>query len=340
MSLFGSNFSINAPETAKTWQKRPMTSAELAQITQQTGTAPVQHPDGSWWLADGSAPIARKPLTNDIVSVSPDGKTHTFYTGKQAGQTEDQGPSLAKSLLTWGPLILGGGYAAGSAFGGGGVPAAAGGGGGGAASTAPAGIGVGPAGVIGSGVAPVASTAAVGSIPNWLNVLGLGSNVGGGILSSIMGNSQANASRAEQAREFQAQLDQQQKQFESQKALDSTQLNPYTQLGDTQRQALLGALVSHYSPVQYNATGSKGEFTGGLNNLSAIMQQLAPYTGQAPMTQAQGAFNQTVNNATGGRYQPPVYPVGNSGVGPTGGGSAAAALAQRLAQLQQQQGNQ
>ncbi len=137
----------------------------------------------------------------------------------------------------------------------------------------------------------------------------------GSLISGVTGGigayeqqKQATKDREQQAAQFAAQQAQNQKQFDlaqqqtqANQALNATQVDPFTQAKDRQKQALVAQLLQNYTPVTY----SGGHFTGGLNNLTEAFKNISPYFGPDAMASQEQAFNASAAPATGGKFAAP-----------------------------------
>lgn len=208
--------------------------------------------------------------------------------GSSAAPVAAAGGDTAATTAGDAGLGLGGGTGAITAPGAGTVATA--GGGGAAATTA------------GS---TAATTAGGGGFWNDLTKAAPLIGAGGAILNGI-----------EQGKNQAAQIGNQQQQL----AQQGTQLNPYAQLGDTQRQALANYLLNNYTPMTYtpptqsggaNPTmTSAGSFSGGVNAALAGMSNpnsgLQQYFGPQAMANANAGFQATLANNP--KYVTPTLP--------------------------------
>lgn len=138
---------------------------------------------------------------------------------------------------------------------------------------------------------------------DWLGV----ANVGAGLLEGANQTSQQNQTAEQQRNELaerKRQFDLTQGQQQGSQALAATQMDPFAQQKQRQRQALLEQLLKGMKPVSY----ADGKFSGGLNEMDpALMAKIGSYFTPGARQAAEGQFAGAANAASAGKYGQPDY---------------------------------
>lgn len=143
-------------------------------------------------------------------------------------------------------------------------------------------------------------------------IAGQGLNTLSGMLSGSKAAKASQAQTAEDARQFNANLGQRQKDT----ALSATQMDPLYQQKQRQKNALISQMLSGYQPVKFDGK----RFTGGLNGLSPEMiQAIKSYFSPEARAAAENAFHSNASIASNNQYARP-------NLGEVGYGAAAPAL--------------
>ena len=126
------------------------------------------------------------------------------------------------------------------------------------------------------------------------SLLGLGGDVLGGI---------SQGQQANQAREFQEKLLADQR---AARALEATQMDPFTQQKSRQRQALLNSLLGSYQPPAYQPGG----ITGGINVPSSAFDELRQFTTPEARANAEAWFHNIATQSSPPYFAPDLSQMG------------------------------
>ena len=138
------------------------------------------------------------------------------------------------------------------------------------------------------------------------SIAALLSGVGGSILDAFGAGKQ---------RELEQKLTREQMAAQKQQfGVQATQLDPFAQQKQRQKQALLAQIMQGFTPTSYGG----GQFSGGLRAaLPDALKQISSYFGPNAMAGAESAFQQTVQGASPSYVAPGRSTVGYpAGVGP------------------------